>query len=100
MKSADFCCRACGAEIHPNAKACRACGADKRSGWAEDADEIDSASAAGVPDDDDFDYDNFIREEFGDAKAPSKKDAFKIVVAFVVVAALLVSAGLGGCLGG
>ncbi len=60
-------CPVCGEEVPRNAVACPACGADHRSGWREEAESYD---AAGVPDDD-FDYENFIREEFGESPKPA-----------------------------
>ena len=46
-----------------NARACPECGADEQSGWSEDA----SAERLGLPGDN-FNYDEFVKEEFGAAK--------------------------------
>lgn len=54
-------CPACGEDVPRNALACPECGADERSGWREDADEVDGLGL----DDDDFDYDDFVEREFG-----------------------------------
>lgn len=59
-------CPVCGTEVPRNALACPECGADDRSGWREDADAVDS----GLPDDD-FDYEEFVKNEFGNG-APSR----------------------------
>ena len=59
-------CPVCGEDVPRNALACRACGADHNSGWREDA---ATGDALDLPDDD-FDYDDFVREEFGTAPKP------------------------------
>lgn len=56
-------CPNCGADVPRNARACPDCGADERSGWSEDA----YAERLGLPDDK-FDYDEFVKEEFGSTK--------------------------------
>jgi len=56
-------CPNCGADVPRNARACPECGADERSGWSEDA----SAERLGLPDDN-FNYDEFVKEEFGNTK--------------------------------
>ena len=56
-------CPNCGADVPRNARACPECGADERSGWSEDA----YAERLGLPDDN-FSYDEFVKEEFGAAK--------------------------------
>jgi len=58
-------CPVCGAEVPPNAKACPECGADEDTGWAEGA----GAEASGLPDED-FDYEEFVKREFGGGKNP------------------------------
>ena len=54
-------CPVCGEDVPRNALACRHCGADHNSGWREDADVYDGTD---VPEDS-FDYDEFVRQEFG-----------------------------------
>jgi hypothetical protein len=56
-------CPHCGAEVPPNAKACPECGSDEQTGWSDRA----HADRLGIPDDE-FDYDEFIKEEFGEKK--------------------------------
>lgn len=56
-------CPVCGAEVPPNAKACPGCGADEKSGWSEETD----AEELGLPDED-FDYEEFVKREFGGGK--------------------------------
>lgn len=53
-------CPNCGADVPRNAKACPECGADEQTGWSEEA----RASNLGLPEEH-FDYDEFVREEFG-----------------------------------
>ncbi len=52
-------CPQCGAEVPPNARACPECGSDEETGWSERA----RAQQLGLPDDE-FNYDEFIKEEF------------------------------------
>ena len=53
-------CPNCGAEVPDKARACPECGADEKTGWSEQA----QAQRLGLPDDS-FDYDEFVKEEFG-----------------------------------
>jgi zinc-ribbon domain len=57
-------CPNCGAEIPRNAKVCPECGSDEKSGWSESA----YASSLGLPDEE-FDYNEFVKEEFGTGAA-------------------------------
>ena len=56
-------CPNCGAEVPRKARACPECGADEQTGWSEDA----SAQRLDLPDDN-FDYDEFVKKEFGPQK--------------------------------
>ena len=98
MPSTDFICPVCGTEVFANAKACPECGADDRSGWREDADQIDSYSALDLTDEDDFSYDKFIVEEFGDSPKRPLKDYIWWIAAIVVLVAFLVAFVLQGVL--
>ena len=53
-------CPTCGADVPRNAKACPECGSDEKTGWSHEA----YASGLGLPDEE-FDYDEFVKEEFG-----------------------------------
>ena len=53
-------CPNCGASVPPNARACPHCGSDDQTGWSEEA----RAADLGLPDEE-FDYDDFVRREFG-----------------------------------
>ena len=57
-------CPNCGAEVPLNAKACPECGSDEKTGWSEKA----YADNLNLPDEE-FDYDNFVKEEFGGTQA-------------------------------
>ena len=53
-------CPNCGADIPPNARACPDCGSDEKTGWSDSA----CAGRLGIPDEN-FDYNEFVKEEFG-----------------------------------
>jgi RNA polymerase subunit RPABC4/transcription elongation factor Spt4 len=61
-------CPNCGAEVPPKSRACPECGADEQTGWSERA----AAQRLGIPDDEDFDYDEFVKEEFGEKKSTTR----------------------------
>lgn len=58
-------CPVCGDAVPPGAKACPTCGACEKSGWKPDAVEDGE--------DDTFDYDEFIAQEFGGGKAGKRR---------------------------
>lgn len=53
-------CANCGERLYQR-DFCRACGASEESGWA--------APDLGEDSDEDFDYDDFVRREFGDGRS-------------------------------
>ena len=63
MRAPDTCPN-CGADVPPNARACPECGSDEATGWGE------AAKSAGLdlPDEDGFNYDEFVKREFGGEK--------------------------------
>jgi hypothetical protein len=80
-------CPCCGAEVPPNAKACPGCGADEKTGWAEEA----GGSGIGLPDED-FDYEEFVKREFGGGKKnpiPRGIHWFWWLVAVLIIAAFV-----------
>jgi len=78
-------CPNCGAEIPPRAKVCPECGSDEQTGWSEET----HAGNLGLPDEE-FNYDKFVREEFGAARVkPHGMSWFWWVVALFVVALLV-----------
>ena len=60
-------CPHCGAEVPPKARACPECGSDEETGWSERA----AAGRLGLPDEE-FDYDEFLKEEFEAKPARSR----------------------------
>ncbi len=77
-------CPVCSADVPPNAKACPECGACEKSGWSDGA----APDGLGAPDDD-FDYDQFVAEEFGGGAKKSGRQQFWWVVAAVVLLAFV-----------
>ena len=69
----------------PHARACPECGADEQTGWSEAA----RTDGLDLPDED-FDYDDFVKREFGDKSAvPRGIHWFWWVIALLVVTAFL-----------
>jgi RNA polymerase subunit RPABC4/transcription elongation factor Spt4 len=60
-------CPNCGADVPRGAKSCPECGADEETGWSDSA----TADRLGIPDDN-FDYERFVKEEFGPARVKPK----------------------------
>ena len=61
-----FICPVCGEEVPANAMACPGCGADEKTGWNEEGTRIDGLD---LPNDD-FNYDEFVKTEFGSSAKP------------------------------
>ncbi|MBC8000997.1 MAG: zinc-ribbon domain-containing protein [Opitutaceae bacterium] len=53
-------CPNCGADLPRRAKACPECGADEKTGWSEEAE----TGHLNLPEET-FDYDRFVKDEFG-----------------------------------
>ena len=77
-------CPVCGEDVPPRALACPECGADHQSGWREDAAAYDGVDLG----DNEFSYDEFVREEFGSSPKPSGISTVWWVTAIVLIAAL------------
>jgi hypothetical protein len=80
-------CPNCGAEIPPNAKVCPECGADEKTGWSEEG----GTGGLDLPDEN-FDYEDFVKREFGGGKkspVPHGIHWFWWVVAVIVLIAFL-----------
>ena len=78
-------CPNCGAELPPKARACPECGADEKTGWSEAA----SADGLDLPDEK-FDYDDYVKHEFGgQSPVPRGIQWYWWVIALVVLAAVL-----------
>jgi uncharacterized membrane protein YvbJ len=75
-------CPNCGAELPRRAKVCPECGSDENTGWSEDS----YASGLDLPDEN-FNYDEFIENEFGQKKkiVPRGIHWFWWIVAVVIV---------------
>lgn len=56
-------CPHCGGDIEPDAEVCHHCGSSDDDGWGE--------PDLGL-DDDEFDYDEFVRDEFSDSSLTTK----------------------------
>ncbi len=78
-------CPNCGADVPRRAKACPGCGSDDSTGWSDRA----SAQSLDLPDDE-FDYDEFTRREFGKPKG-SRRKRFWWVVAVILLALMLLA---------
>jgi hypothetical protein len=81
-------CPVCGEDVPPNASACPECGHCHNSGWKEDADVNDGLD---LPDDD-FDYDEFVKKEFGGGGNPATGNAIWWVTGIVLFLVLLAGA--------
>jgi hypothetical protein len=81
-------CPVCGEDVPRKALACLECGADHRSGWRADADEADLPVG-------DFDYDAFMRDEFGRSAKPRGTKLLWWLTAMILILALLASYFLG-----
>lgn len=91
--SDDFHCPECGAEVHPNAVGCRSCGARKENGVWQESESYDGVD---LPDED-FDYEQFIREEFGEdtpRRLSGKQLFWWIVAAITLIAFVMLSFGI------
>ena len=77
-------CPVCGEDVPPRALACPECGADHNSGWREDADAYDGVDLG----EDEFNYDEFVGEEFGGSGKPKGISTIWWVTAIVLAAAL------------
>ncbi len=82
-----FPCPACGEDVPAKAKACPHCGACDKSGWNEEASGTDGLDLPG----EDFDYEKFKEEEFGQPQKLRGKKLFWwwATVLLVIVLALL-----------
>ncbi len=84
-RTAPALCPVCGEDVPPRALACPDCGADHNSGWREDADSYDGIDLPG-----EFDYNEFVREEFGRSRNPAGIRRLWWISAIVLVVLTLV----------
>ncbi|HET6178213.1 MAG TPA: zinc-ribbon domain-containing protein [Candidatus Sulfotelmatobacter sp.] len=78
-------CPVCGEEVQRDALACSQCGADHNSGWREDADIYDGVD---VPEHD-FNYDDFVKQEFGSQSKPAGLKTIWWIVGIVLIVAIV-----------
>ena len=75
-------CPVCGEDVPRDVQVCPECGADHSSGWRDDAVTYDGVDLA----EDGFDYDVFVRQEFGSqAKLAGLKTVWWIVAIAMLV---------------
>jgi hypothetical protein len=78
-------CPVCGENVPRNALACPECGADHHSGWKENAATYDGVD---LPEHD-FNYDDFVEQEFGSRVRPAGLKAIWWIVGIVLIVAVL-----------
>ncbi|RBP42637.1 hypothetical protein DES53_106346 [Roseimicrobium gellanilyticum] len=84
-------CPVCGEDVPPKSLACPECGSDHNTGWKKDAYTYDGVD---LPDDDEFNYDEFVEQEFGKGSASPKPAGIKTlwwVTAIVLLLAWILS---------
>lgn len=75
-------CPHCGEEIDADAKFCRHCGSSDSDGWRDDYDH--------EADDDDFDYEAFVEENFsGRSTNTQTRPLWRLVVVVLLLAFLI-----------
>lgn len=94
-----FACPHCGHRVRTGALACPDCGSDAQSGWSEDADAWSGDLPSGYDDgddeeDDDFDYEDFLRreglsEDGRPSRASVERQRLVAVIVFLVICVLL-----------
>jgi predicted nucleic acid-binding Zn ribbon protein len=85
MPSDEFICPVCGATVPAKAKACPECGADEKTGWSDQT----VYDGTGIEDPDEFDYDEFVRREFGAGQRRSRRAWLWWITAAVILALIL-----------
>lgn len=80
-------CPVCGEWVPRGAAACDSCGSCARSGWKSGAGATDGLD---LPDDD-FDYDRFVAEEFGQGAPPAadRQNFWRWVAAVLLIVLVL-----------
>ena len=84
MRAPPEICPQCGAEVPPKALACPECGSDYETGWSEEA----AAQRLDLPDDN-FDHEQFVKEEFGEEKKEIRPRGIPTIWWIVAIALLL-----------
>ena len=78
-------CPVCGEDVPREVRACPECGADHNSGWGDDADPYDGVN---LPEHD-FNYDDFVRQEFGSQAKPAVLNTIWWIVGIALIVALV-----------
>jgi len=82
-----FECPHCGARVRVGAAACPECGSDEETGWSEN--KWDADIPTGYGEEQDFDYDEFVEQEFPQHASGMRKKWFWRLVALLLVLMLL-----------
>ena len=77
-------CPNCGEFVPAGRKSCPHCGSDERSGWNEEA----AGDGLDLPDDD-FNYREFVREEFGAGGRRTRPPLFWWLIGLGLIAVLV-----------
>lgn len=85
-----FICPHCGAEVDKGASFCRECGSDRKTGWQEYPN-VGADATSGYGEDDDFDYNEFVREEFPGHSRHSARRPIKRLLLIILVVLLCLS---------
>lgn len=89
--SSYFTCPVCGEEVKEGAASCPGCGACEKTGLnGEGLENEFTYDGLGLPDDD-FDYDAFVKNEFGEKAGRSKKEVVFVVAVLLLVLALVLA---------
>ena len=75
-------CPVCGEDVPRIALACPECGADHTSGWRGDAEAYD---ALDLPDED-FNYEEFVKQELESSRGPAIKGVWWITAILLIAA--------------
>ena len=79
-------CPVCGEDVPSGALACPECGADHNSGWREYAETYEALDLPG----EDFNYDEFVRNEFGPSFKPAGMKMIWWITAILILVACAV----------
>lgn len=84
MAHAPEICPNCGAEVPLRAKVCPQCGADEKTGWSDEA----HVGGLDLPDEA-FDYEDYVKREFGGATKRRGLHWFWWLVAMLLLIAVV-----------
>ena len=89
VNNAYFSCPHCGSPVPSDAKICRECGASDDCGWNEDAFD----DHYGEFDEDDFDYDEFVANEFPEQSNRAPNPWMGAVILAIILSLMLTLLG-------